>query len=32
MTRLEFGLLGSFNKWKKSPFETYYMGGDGMTG
>ena len=32
MTRLEFGILGSFNKWKKSPFETYYMGGDGMTG
>ena len=32
MTRVEFGLLGSFNKWKKSPFETYYMGGDGMTG
>lgn len=32
MTRLEFGLLGSFNKWKKSPFETYYMGGDGMSG
>ncbi len=32
MTRVEFGLLGSFNKWKKSPFETYYMGGDGMSG
>ena len=32
MTRVEFGLLGSFNKYKKSPFETYYMGGDGMTG
>ncbi len=32
MTRLEFGILGSYNKWKKSPFETYYMGGDGMTG
>ena len=32
MTRLEFGILGSFNKWKKSPFETSYMGGDGMTG
>lgn len=32
MTRVELGLLGSFNKWKKSPFETYYMGGDGMTG
>ena len=32
MTRLECGLLGSYNKWKKSPFEYYYMGGDGMTG
>lgn len=32
MTRVEFGLLGSCNKYKKSPFETYYMGGDGMSG
>ena len=32
MTRVEFGLLGSYNKWKKSPFETYYVGGDGMSG
>ena len=32
MTRVELGLLGSFNKYKKSPFETYYMGGDGMSG
>ena len=32
MTRVEFGLLGSYNKYKKSPFETYYVGGDGMTG
>ena len=32
MTRVEFGILGSYNKHKKSPFETYYMGGDGMTG
>jgi len=32
MTRVEFGLLGSYNKHKKSPFEYYYMGGDGMTG
>ncbi len=32
MTRVEMGILGSFNKHKKSPFETYYMGGDGMTG
>ena len=32
MTRVELGVLGSFNKYKKSPFETYYMGGDGMSG
>lgn len=32
MTRAEFGFLGSYNKYKKSPFETFYMGGDGMTG
>ncbi|MBQ5971188.1 MAG: outer membrane protein assembly factor BamA [Prevotella sp.] len=32
MTRIELGILGSYNKYKKSPFETYYMGGDGMTG
>ncbi|MBQ8046495.1 MAG: outer membrane protein assembly factor BamA [Prevotella sp.] len=32
MTRVELGLLGSFNKYKKSPFETYYVGGDGMSG
>ena len=32
MTRVEFGMLGSFNKNKKSPFETFYMGGDGMSG
>ena len=32
MTRVELGLLGSFTKYKKSPFETYYMGGDGMSG
>lgn len=32
MTRVEFGILGSYNKYKKSPFETYYMGGDGMSG
>ena len=32
MTRVELGILGSYNKYKKSPFETYYMGGDGMTG
>ncbi len=32
MTRADFGLLGSYNKWMKSPFETFYVGGDGMTG
>ena len=32
MTRAEFGLLGSYNKYNKSPFETYYVGGDGMSG
>ena len=32
MTRFELGLLGSYNKDKKSPFETFYMGGDGMSG
>ena len=32
MTRVEFGLLGYYNKFKKSPFETFYMGGDGMSG
>ena len=32
MTRVELGLLGSFNKDKQSPFETFYVGGDGMSG
>ena len=32
MTRTEFGILGHYNKHKRSPFETFYMGGDGMTG
>ena len=32
MTRVEFGILGSYNKYKKSPFETFYVGGDGMSG
>ena len=32
MTRFDAGFLGSFNKYKKSPFETFYMGGDGMSG
>lgn len=32
MTRADFGLLGSYDPYKKSPFETFYVGGDGMTG
>ena len=32
MTRADFGLLGSYNKYLKSPFETFYVGGDCMTG
>ena len=32
MTRVELGLLGAYNKDKKSPFETFYVGGDGMSG
>ncbi|MDL2212696.1 outer membrane protein assembly factor BamA [Bacteroides sp. OttesenSCG-928-N06] len=32
MTRVEYGFIGHYNKHKKSPFETFDMGGDGMTG
>lgn len=32
MTRADIGLLGSYNKWLRSPFETFYVGGDGMSG
>ena len=32
MTRAEIGILGHYNKYNKSPFETFYMGGDGMSG
>ena len=32
MTRAEFGYLGHYNKYAKSPFESFYMGGDGMSG
>ena len=32
MGRVEFGLLGHYNKYKKSPFETFDVGGDGITG
>ncbi|MBP8981917.1 MAG: BamA/TamA family outer membrane protein, partial [Bacteroidales bacterium] len=31
-TRFDIGLLGAFNQYKRSPFGTFYMGGDGMTG
>ena len=32
MTRADFGILGSYERNKKSPFETFYVGGDGMSG
>ena len=32
MARADFGLLGHYNKYKKSPFETFFVGGDGMSG
>lgn len=32
MTRFEMGILGAYNRYKKSPFEAYYVGGDGMSG
>ncbi len=32
MTRAEYGMVGYYNKNKKSPFETFDVGGDGMTG
>lgn len=32
MTRLEYGFLGYYNKNKRSPFEKFYVGGDGMSG
>jgi len=32
MSRAEYGFLGSYNKNKRTPFETFYVGGDGMTG
>jgi len=31
MTRAMFSYLGHYNKEVKSPFETFYMGGDGMS-
>ena len=32
MSRVDFGFLGHYTKYKKSPFETFYVGGDGMSG
>lgn len=32
MTRADFALLGSYNRSIKTPFETFYFGGDGMSG
>ncbi|MBQ7449625.1 MAG: outer membrane protein assembly factor BamA [Paludibacteraceae bacterium] len=32
MARAEFGYVGYYNRNAKTPFGTYYMGGDGMTG
>ena len=32
MTRVEYGFLGMYDSNKKTPFETFYMGGDGMSG
>jgi outer membrane protein insertion porin family len=32
MSRIEYGFIGSYNSKKRTPFETFNMGGDGMTG
>ncbi len=32
MTRADIGLLGNWTRHVKSPFETFYVGGDGMSG
>jgi len=32
MGRADYGFLGSYNPNKQTPFETFYVGGDGMTG
>lgn len=32
MTRADFALLGSYNRNIRTPFETFYFGGDGMSG
>ncbi len=32
MSRIEYGFVGHYNSNKRSPFETFRVGGDGMTG
>ncbi len=32
LTRAEYGFLGYYDKNRRSPFERYYVGGDGMSG
>ncbi|MDR1222133.1 MAG: outer membrane protein assembly factor BamA [Tannerella sp.] len=32
MSRVEVGWIGDYSRYKKSPFGTFYVGGDGMTG
>ncbi|MBQ6750062.1 MAG: outer membrane protein assembly factor BamA [Bacteroidaceae bacterium] len=32
MSRFDFAILGNYSKYKKSPFGTFYVGGDGMSG
>lgn len=32
MTKVELGFLGYYDRYRKSPFEKYVMGGDGMSG
>lgn len=32
MGKFEMGFLGYYNRYRKSPFEKYVMGGDGMSG
>ncbi|MDR1678416.1 MAG: outer membrane protein assembly factor BamA [Prevotellaceae bacterium] len=32
MTRMEYGFLGYYDSNYRSPFKTFFMGGDGMTG
>ncbi|MDR2926767.1 MAG: outer membrane protein assembly factor BamA [Cytophagaceae bacterium] len=32
MTRMEYGFIGYYNKYKRTPFGKYELGGDGMSG